>query len=180
VPEPSTEARLDAYTALVQRFSTRLNLVSSGDMARFRTRHIDDSLRLLPLLDELPPGPCVDVGSGAGLPGIPLAIAGPARVWRLLEPRPARAAFLDEVVRDLGLETEVLAVTAATGLARPGFRSGHALATARALASPGKALSMILPLVASGGVAAVFLGADSEVPEGAEEWEPGIAIVRVQ
>jgi len=157
-------------------WAPRLNLVSAVDLHRLRERHIDDSLRLAPLLDELPPGPCIDVGSGAGLPGLPLAIAGPSRSWRLLEPRRRRAAFLEEVVRELDLDVEVVALTAEQAASELG--PAHALAVARALAEPPVALARLRPLVATNGVAALFLGPGAELPPGAEEWTHGIAIVR--
>ena len=149
--------------------------MAPGDLDRFRTRHIDDSLRLLPLVEQAPPGPCADVGSGAGLPGIPLAIARPERTWRLIEPRRKRAAFLEEVVRTLELTCEVVMATAAQAAAQLG---PHAFVTARALAEPGRALDLILPLVASPGIAAVFLGEGARIPPEAEEWQEGVAIVR--
>jgi 16S rRNA (guanine527-N7)-methyltransferase len=167
---------LARYEELLKAWAPRLDLVSPGDLPRFRERHIEDSLRLAPLLDRLPPGPCVDVGSGAGLPGIPLAIAVPDRSWRLLEPRRRRAAFLEEVVRELDLDAEVVVATAQQAADEIG--PVHALAVGRALAEPAAALDLLLPLVAEDGAAAVFLGRGAELPPGAEEWSEGIAIVR--
>lgn len=133
---------------------------------------------MLPLLDELPSGPCVDVGSGAGLPGVPLAIARPEREWRLIEPRERRAAFLEHVVRELELAAEVVVAPAERAAADPRLAAAHVLATARALAPPPAAIELLLPLVARDGVAAVFLGSGAEVPPEAEEWAEGVAIVR--
>ena len=172
------QAKLSHYTALVRRWSTRLDLVAPGDLERFEERHVRDSLRLRDLLDDLPEGPAVDVGSGAGLPGIPLAIAGPERPWRLLEPRQRRAAFLEEVVRELQLNCEVVPLRAQDAAADPRLAAAHVLATARALAVPAVALDLIQPLIGPGGVAAVFMGGDAKVPEHAVEWQPGIAILR--
>ena len=172
------DAALARYEELVRAWSPQLNLVAAADLPRLRERHIDDSLRLAPLLDELPDGPCVDVGSGAGLPGVPLAIARPAREWRLLEPRRKRAAFLEEVVRELGLDAEVLTISAEQAAHDPRLRARHALAVGRALAEPSDALARLRPLVGPDGVAAVFLGRGAELPAGSEEWRRGIAIVR--
>jgi 16S rRNA (guanine527-N7)-methyltransferase len=170
---------LAGYAELVRAWGSRLGLVSEGDLARFRERHIDDSLRLLPLLDSLPSGPAVDVGSGAGLPGIPLAIARPERAWRLLEPRRRRAAFLEEVVRELALgNCEVVVATAEEAARDPRLAHAHALATARALASPQQAPALLLPLVTVGGTAAVFVGRGDRLPPEAEEFVPGIGILR--
>ncbi|MGH2754990.1 MAG: 16S rRNA (guanine(527)-N(7))-methyltransferase RsmG [Actinomycetota bacterium] len=172
-------AALARYEELLRNWAPRLNLVATGDLPRLRERHIDDSLRLAPLLEELPEGPCIDVGSGAGLPGIPLAIAGSPRGWRLLEPRRKRAAFLEEVVRELGLEVEVLALSAEQAALDRRLRAGHALAVARALAEPPAALDLLRPLVGAHGIAALYLGRGAEPPPGSEEWRGGIAIVRL-
>ena len=164
------------YAELVRAFSDKLDLVSPGDLSRFEERHIRDSLRALPYVRQAPPGPAVDVGSGAGLPGIPLAIADPERRWRLLEPRQRRAAFLEEVVRDLDLpNVEVLAQTAEEAVRTLG--PAHAVATARALAPPGEAVEILRPLVAPGGSILVFAGA-GEVATKHAEVEPGL--VRVE
>ncbi|MBW3594106.1 MAG: class I SAM-dependent methyltransferase, partial [Actinobacteria bacterium] len=121
---------------------------------------------------EAPPGPAVDVGSGAGLPGIPLAIADPDRHWRLLEPRKRRAAFLEEVVRELALgNVEVVAQSAEALAASEG--ATHAVATARALAPPPQAIDMLRPLVVPGGAILVFVG-ESESATKYAEVEPGI------
>jgi 16S rRNA (guanine527-N7)-methyltransferase len=169
---------LRAYRELVTTWAPRLDLVSPGDLERFAQRHIEDSLRAEPLLDEVPPGPCADVGSGAGLPGIPLAIASPDRLWRLLEPKRRRAAFLEEAVRELGLRCEVIAITAREAARDSGLVGSHSLVTARALAQPAHAFDLVMQLVRPGGLAAVFLGEHAKLPEMAEEWEPGLAIIR--
>ena len=172
------QGKLDEYAALVRLWAPRLDLVSPSDLERFEERHIADSLRLAALLDELPEGPCIDVGSGAGLPGVPLAIARPARSWRLLEPRARRAAFLEEVVRSLDLTCEVVPLSAEQAAVEGRFRGVHALGAARALAPPAEALSLVAPLVRAGGVAALFVGARAELPPRAALWAPGIAIIR--
>lgn len=164
------------YANLVREYSDKLDLVSPGDLERFEERHIRDSLRALPYVRQAPAGPAVDVGSGAGLPGVPLAIADPERSWVLLEPRQRRAAFLEEVVRELGLtHVEVVAETAEQAAA--GGRS-FSVATARALAPPGAAMEMIRPLVRPKGVILVFVGA-SESATKCTEVEPGLCRVIV-
>ena len=170
---------LAAYVALVRLWAPRLDLVAPGDLDRFEERHVEDSLRLLPLVRSLPAGRAVDVGSGAGLPGIPLAIADPNRLWRLLEPRAKRAAFLEEAIRTLELgNCEVLTITAEAAAKDPGLAESHVLATARALAPPPEAFSMLLPLLAGGGTAAVFLGEAAETPPETQVWAPGIGTMR--
>ena len=144
------------YAQLVRAYADKLDLVSPGDLDRFEDRHIRDSLRARAYVNQAPAGPAVDVGSGAGLPGIPLAIANPERRWVLLEPRKRRAAFLEEVVRDLDMtNVEVMARTAEE-LAVEG--QGFSVAIARALAPPPEAVGMLTPLVVPGGSIVVFVG----------------------
>ena len=179
--EPSLsrdDARLTAFSELVAQWAPRLNLVSPGDLERLRERHIDDSLRIEPLLREVPPGSVVDVGSGAGFPGIPLAIAAPERHFRLLEPRTARAAFLEEAVRLLDLDCEVLLLRAEDAARHPGLRRAHALSVARAVAPPSRTFELLAPLTARGGTSVVFLGSSAPLPPGSVEWRSGLAIVR--
>ena len=167
-------ARLDAYAAVVAAWAPKLDLISPGDLPRFRERHIDDSLRARPLVDKLPPGPAVDVGSGAGLPGIPLALADPSRSWRLLEPRARRAAFLEEVVRELELDCEVSRMTAEDAARAQGWAGAHVAATARAVAPPPDAFRLLRPLLRPGGVAIVFAGKDFPAPPETRVFDPGI------
>ena len=93
------EDRFTAYEALVRTANQHQNLVSAASLENFRARHIEDSAQLLPLGTD---GHWVDLGSGAGLPGIVLAILG-ARVT-LIESRPLRSGFLRACIAHLGLD----------------------------------------------------------------------------
>lgn len=174
----SDSESLSKYAALVRAWAPRLDLVSPGDLDRFEERHLEDSLRAAPLLDQLPEGPCVDVGSGAGLPGIPLAIARPGRRWTLLEPRKRRAAFLEEVVRQLDLGCEVYAVSAEEAASQQRHAGAYVLATARAVAGAETVRVIAEPLLVPGGTTLVFSGRSAETPSDAEEWAPGLTIMR--
>lgn len=175
----SRDELLAAYAALVRKWAPRLDLVSPGDLPRLEERHIEDSLRAAPLLDDLPDGPCADIGSGAGFPGIPLAIARPERRWTLIEARQRRAAFLEEAVRELGLNAQVAAKTAELCAVDESFRHRHVLVTARAVTDPAEVDALADPLLCPGGVALVFWGEeDKRPPAHAEEWAPGLLIMR--
>ena len=172
LPGPPAE-KLAAYAALVRSWAPRLDLVSPADLDRLESRHIEDSLRALPLVDHAGPGPAVDVGSGGGFPGVPLCIAARPRHWRLLEPRSRRAAFLEEAVRVLDLDAEVIVATAEQAAANPEL-AGHAVATARALAPPDAAFALLAPLVRPNGLRIVWAGRGAENPRDAGVWEPGL------
>ena len=88
------------YLALLQRWNATHNLTAVRDPLEMVPRHLLDSLAVLPYLPE---GAVADIGSGAGLPGIPLAICRPAQPFTLVEPAAKRVAFLRHAIADLGL-----------------------------------------------------------------------------
>ncbi len=98
--------RLTLYAELLERWSGRHNLVRFSSREELVERHIVDALAAAPLLEG--GGRLLDIGSGAGLPGVPLLAARPG--WRgvLLEPRQKRWAFLRTVVRELDLSAQVV------------------------------------------------------------------------
>jgi 16S rRNA (guanine527-N7)-methyltransferase len=95
-------ARLVLYAELLERWSARHNLVSFATREELVERHIADALAAAGLFPGS--GALLDVGSGAGLPGIPLLVACPGWRGTLLEPRQKRWAFLKLVIRELGLD----------------------------------------------------------------------------
>jgi len=94
--------RLAHYAELLERWSERHNLVRFVDRRELVERHLLDAVEGLRLLSGR--GRLLDVGSGAGLPGVPLLIARPMWSGVLLEPRQKRWAFLKRVVRELELD----------------------------------------------------------------------------
>jgi 16S rRNA (guanine527-N7)-methyltransferase len=173
----STEEALEAYVRMLRRWAPRVDLVAPGDLDRLQSRHIEDSLKAREVVESAPEGPGLDAGSGAGLPGVPLAIVG-QRWWRLLEPRTKRAAFLDEVVRELGLDAEVVRMTTREAASDPHLAAAHAVVTARALAPPPAAFALMRPLVAPAGLRIVWVGSNAEIPRDAERPREGLAIIR--
>lgn len=95
-------AVLEAFESLLAEHAIPRGMVASSDRDHLRERHVLDSLRAVP---HLGPGkqPVVDLGSGAGLPGIPVAVARPDLLLTLAEPRQLRVAFLELVVERLSL-----------------------------------------------------------------------------
>jgi 16S rRNA (guanine527-N7)-methyltransferase len=105
-----TFKKLEAYADLLRSESARQNLVSASTLDALWERHILDSAQLV-RFEPAPGVSWVDIGSGAGLPGIVVAclVEGPVT---LVEPRKLRAAFLEETVRVLGLKATVQAAKA--------------------------------------------------------------------
>jgi len=116
---------------------------------------LDDALRAAPLLADLE-GRVVDVGSGGGSPGIPLASALPERSFTLLEAERRKCAFLELFARELA-NVEVV-----WGRAEEQETEAFGVALAKALAKPPVAAELCLPLVATGGAVMLWLGRDAD------------------
>lgn len=98
---PETACRqLDLYIQLLTKWNQVYNLTAIRGEAKFVSHHLLDSLAVVPFL---PAGRVVDVGSGAGLPGIPIAVACPQHAVTLLDSNQKRGVFLRQVIMELGL-----------------------------------------------------------------------------
>jgi 16S rRNA (guanine527-N7)-methyltransferase len=129
-------------------------LTSLDSPSEARRVLLDDAHRAVPLV-EAAGGPVIDVGSGGGSPGIPLAVALPGLVFTLLEAQRRKAQFLERA------SAELPNVAVVWGRAEEQPTDAYAVATAKALAKPPVATELCLPLVRSGGVAILWVGETS-------------------
>ena len=121
-----------AYLALLDRWNRTYNLTAIRDPGEMVTRHLLDSLAMHPFVGVLGDsgGHLADLGTGPGLPGIPLAIAKPQLQVTLVESNGKKARFLREAVRTLGLANARVAEARVEALQEPG---AYGAITARAL-----------------------------------------------
>lgn len=147
------------FETLLRDRAVELGMVAQSDSARIRERHILDSLRAAAVtldsdLDAL------DIGTGAGLPGIPVAIARPALTVRLVEPRRTRVAFLELALERARIENAMIlsATIESVGVAVD-------LCFARAFAPLEQAWAAARPRLRSGGRLVYFAGAGIERPD---------------
>ncbi|MSQ53999.1 MAG: 16S rRNA (guanine(527)-N(7))-methyltransferase RsmG [Betaproteobacteria bacterium] len=102
LPLPAdAQARLEDYAALLEKWNRTYNLTAIRDPLKIMTHHLLDSLCVV---RYLPPGALADVGSGGGLPGIPIAIAEPARRVAINDANAKKAAFLKQAKIELALD----------------------------------------------------------------------------
>jgi len=127
-----------------------------SDVTSARCVLLDDALRALPVLEKLD-GRVVDVGSGGGSPGIPLAVSLPHRAFTLLEAERRKCAFLERFASDLPN------VDVVWGRAEEQAVDRYGAALAKALAKPPVAIELCLPLVAPGGAAILWIGRDADL-----------------
>jgi 16S rRNA (guanine527-N7)-methyltransferase len=161
------------YARLLATEGTVRGLIGPREVSRLWDRHLLNSAAIAPLV---PSGArVVDVGSGAGLPGIPLALARPDLTVTLLEPLARRVAFLTECVDRLGLER----VTVVRGRAEEGpvrrELGGADVATARAVAPLDKLAGWCLPLLRPGGLLLAMKGSTAAEELAATGPLPGAA-----
>lgn len=171
--------QLGRFLAMLLHANTRMNLTSVRDPDDAWDRHIFDSLTLLPLLSELAPGSeVIDIGSGGGLPGLPLAIAMPAIRFTLMDSTKKKCEYLEQAAAALGLgNVRVVCARAeqlgqdrgektATGRADP-HREQYDLAMARGVGQIAMLAELTVPLVKVGGLVLMTKGqrADEELAE---------------
>lgn len=106
--EAGQAAQLQRYVGLLQRWNRVYNLTAVRDPQQMWLLHIEDSLSVAPFIQGQT---CLDVGSGAGLPGIPLAIMQPERRFTLIDTSGKKVRFMRQAVLELGL-TNVAVVQA--------------------------------------------------------------------
>ncbi len=168
--------RLDGYEELLVERAVPLGMIGRADRKQLRERHIVDSLRAASLLGS-PPLRVVDLGSGAGLPGVPLAVVRPDLTFCLAELRRRRVAFVELVVDSLRLTNVTVFAGKAEDLIGPFDRC-----LSRAFAEPARAWAIAEPLLSPTGKLLFWAGrsfdATSGTPEGARisvSAAPGLA-----
>jgi 16S rRNA (guanine527-N7)-methyltransferase len=166
LPDDARE-KLLRYVALLARWNRTYNLTAIREPARMVTHHLLDCLAALPVLDRLAAGRALavlDVGSGAGLPGIPLAIARPQWQVTMVEPVQKKGAFLVQAIAELGLANARAAVARVEELAAP---APFDVAISRAFADLAAFVQAAMPRVARDGRLVAMKGVhpDAELAE---------------
>ena len=152
---PLSASQLDQferYQALLLAWNQRMNLISTADPETIQRRHFLDSLSCATATGDLDGRRLVDVGSGAGFPGVPLKIIYPQMRLTLVESVSKKARFLEAVSDALALDGVSVIVVRAEVLGRqPDHRAGYDWALARALAPMTVLAELLLPLCRIGG-----------------------------
>lgn len=165
--------RFAVYERLLIEWNQKMNLTAITDPDGILVKHFADSLTALPYL---PADGCslIDVGTGAGFPGVPLAICRPDLHLTLLDSLNKRLIFLKELCGALDLPVTLVHARAEEGGRRDGLRERFDVATARAVAALPVLAEYCLPFVRPGGRFIAMKG-----PDGAREAEEAAAAIRL-
>ncbi|TMB58095.1 MAG: 16S rRNA (guanine(527)-N(7))-methyltransferase RsmG [Chloroflexi bacterium] len=166
---------IERYVALLLEANQRTNLTRLTQPDAVARLHLLDALSALALLDATP-GRAVDLGSGGGVPAIPLALARPGRRWTLVDPVGKKADALRAICERLGLTGVMVLAKRAEVIGRdPAHRERYGLVTARACAPLPVLVELALPLLRLGGSLVAWKG---PLTTGDEEWTRGQAAAR--
>lgn len=152
-PDSPARGAIDGHVRLLLAWTRHINLTAIRDPAAVATAHVVDSLSALPWLHDRGADRVLDLGSGGGYPGLPLAATLPATAVTLVDPIAKKARFLRAVVEatDLADRVTVLNVRAEALAADPERRGLWQVVTARAVASTADLVELSFPLLARGG-----------------------------
>jgi len=167
---PAQLAQFELFYQELVEWNQKFNLTAITGYPEVQTKHFLDSLVGIPILAEelgqpLPvtrPLRCLDVGTGAGFPGVPLKIAMPQTDWALMDGTGKKIVFLDQLVKKLGLAHVTLVQGRAEELGQQTrYREKFELVTGRAVAPLNILVEYLLPLVERDGWAMIYKGASA-------------------
>lgn len=166
--------QMEAFWRLLQEENQRQNLTGIETDEEAIGKHFLDSLSVLRMTSWPASGRVLDVGTGAGFPGIPLAISNPHLKVSLMESVGKKCQFLEKAARQLELSIAVMNMRAEDAGRRPLFRESFDAVVARALAPMPVACEWCLPLVRVGGVFIAMRGA-----QGMDDLQQAVRAIRV-
>ncbi len=155
-------AGLRRYVELVERWTSRCNLVSKNDLNRIAAKHVADSWNFTRIPGLVAGAQILDVGSGAGFPGVVLALLRPDVKVTLLDSRRQRTLFLREAVEQLGLANALVLCQRVEEL-RNSLPDAFELVTARAVAGLEELWQWAQPVLRPGGVLVAQKGLQEEI-----------------
>ncbi len=162
---PGQTQQFQLYYQELSAWNARVNLTAITGYEEVQTRHFLDSLTAVPILRDQPWAEAdfslIDVGTGGGIPGIPLKIVLKQARAVLLDSVAKKTAFVQHAVTALELErTEVLTARAEALAHQPGYRQTFHLAVCRAVSKLATIAELTLPFLRSGGMAVIYKKGD--------------------
>ena len=166
IPENTVES-LSLYGNLLLQWNEKINLTAIKEPDEIVVKHFIDSLSLLKIIDTKPDENLIDVGTGAGFPGMVIKILRPELKVTLLDGHAKRFIFLEDLQNQLGIKTENLHLRAELAAKDSKYREKYDYVTARAVARLNTLSEYCLPFVKKNGkfIAMKGPGAEEELDE---------------
>ncbi len=164
------ETQLRQLIARLLEANTRTNFTSIREPSEAWIKHICDSLEGLQTRLFLPEKTAIDVGSGPGFPGLPLALAQREMKWSFLEATRKKCDFIRETSAFFGLDAQILNARAEEIGQNPQFRAQFDIATARAVGNIVEVAEYCLPLVKARGHVVLWRGKDGPAEAKEKKW----------
>ena len=164
-------AILEKYMEGILAWNEKVNLTNITDPAEFRIKHNADSLMCVDFPEFLEAETVIDVGTGGGFPGIPLAVYAPEKQFTLLDSLNKRLKIIDELAGELGIKNITLVHGRAEDAARAKeHREKYDLCVSRAVSNLATLSEYCLPFIKVGGYLLAYKGpgAEEEVKEAAK------------
>lgn len=155
-------AQLEKYYELLVNWNEKMNLTAITEPSDVAVKHFADSLAVLNYIDIPSGASVIDVGTGAGFPGLVLKIARPDIKLTLLDSLNKRLVFLNEVITELGLEAKLIHARAEEGGQDIDLRECYDFAVSRAVAQLNILSEYCLPYVRLSGSFIAFKGGDAD------------------
>jgi 16S rRNA (guanine527-N7)-methyltransferase len=157
-------AQFAQHARMVLEWNGKVNLTAITDSAQMAVKHFLDALApmaRIPIKGEL-----LDIGTGAGFPGIPLKIMRPVQPVTLIDGTRKKISFVKQVIRELGLEhVEALHQRAEQMAALEEHAGRYSVIVSRALADINEVVMLAKPLLATGGTIVIYKGPGEKIPE---------------
>ncbi|MHB0912790.1 MAG: 16S rRNA (guanine(527)-N(7))-methyltransferase RsmG [Armatimonadota bacterium] len=174
---PAQVERFAHFTRLLLEWNARMNLTRITDPAEIAVKHYLDSLALLPRVEVA--GEVLDVGTGAGIPGIPLAIVAPIRLT-VLDSTAKKLSFVQAAAEELGLSVRTVHARAEDAGRDPAHRDRYDLAVSRAVARMPVLAELCMPFCRKGGLFAAYKGPEVDAELSAPFETLGGRLLRVE
>lgn len=159
---PEQEEQFRVYAQMLTEWNEKINLTAVTDPEGIAAKHFLDSILILSAFSPAQGSKMIDIGTGAGFPGVPLKIMRPDLKLTLLDGLNKRLVFLSELLKALGLEAKLVHARAEEAARQKEHRQRYNFATARAVAAMPVLCEYCLPFLAMDGTFAAMKGPDCE------------------
>ncbi len=172
-PTPEILERYDTFARMMIEFNTNINITRITDPEEIIIKHIEDSLSLYRFLRIKSGARYLDIGTGGGVPALPLLIARPDLNATLIDSVGKKLRFADSIIEKFGLSAETVHIRAEELAKKDEYKGKFDLITARAVTKLDRLAGYAAPLLAENGVFAAYKGDISD-----EEYNGGKAAVK--